>query len=99
MQLLMELQFLEAGMPAYASQPAIDELLGHLTDMLTEVIQVLAPPPFLLGNLPAGCLRTSVPHHQASQVQRTIILHCTLRPCALVVGAMLSWRTWVSRNA
>lgn len=40
-KLLLELQFLEAALPAYASQPAVDELLGHATDMLIEVIQVL----------------------------------------------------------
>ena len=40
-QLLLELQFLEAALPAYAPQPAVDELLGQATDMIIEVLQVL----------------------------------------------------------
>lgn len=45
-QLLLELQFLEAALPAYAPQPAVDELLGQATDMIIEVLQVwqLADP-------------------------------------------------------
>ena len=40
LQLLLELQFLEAALPAYAGQAAIEELLAHATDILVSVIEV-----------------------------------------------------------
>ena len=42
MQLLLELQFLEAALPFYASQPAVDELLTHVQEILVAVIQARA---------------------------------------------------------
>ena len=41
LQLLLDLQFLEAAMPTYAAHPAIEELLSHARDILTDVLQVL----------------------------------------------------------
>ncbi|MCJ1468184.1 hypothetical protein MMC07_006812 [Pseudocyphellaria aurata] len=41
-QLLLELQFLEAALPFYAAQPAVDELLTHVQEILVAVIQVQA---------------------------------------------------------
>ena len=40
-QLLLELQFLEAAMPTYVAQPTIDELLMHAHDIVIGAIQVM----------------------------------------------------------
>lgn len=39
-QLLLELQFLEAALPAYTAQQDIAHLLNHAHDILANVIEV-----------------------------------------------------------